>query len=100
MLTVFAFKNRGRVGASDVPSTESPESVSCIFRPYIERVLAVGCILIQGSCCSETADTAIQKIGDQLHVEVFCSRFRRSNWITTFVLKEVLRPGLYMDIPG
>lgn len=99
MLTVSAFKKRGRVGALDVPSVESPECVSCIFCPKIERVLAVGCILIQGSCSSEAANSAIHKIGDQPHVEIFCSRFRRWNWTTTFVLKEVLRPGLYMDIP-
>ena len=99
MLTVSTFKKRGRVGALDVPSIESPESVSCIFCPKIERILAVRCILIQGSCCSEAANSAIQKVGDQPHVEIFCSRFRRCNWTTTFVLKEVLRPGLYMDIP-
>ncbi len=94
-----ASKKRGRVGASDVPSVESPESISCIFCPKIERILAVGRILTQGSCCSETANSAIQKIGDQLHIEMFYSRFRGCNWTTTFVLEEVLRPGLYIDIP-
>ena len=94
-----AAKNKGRVGASEVPSIESPGSVSCIFCPEIERVLAIGVVLTQGSCCSAAANSAIQKKGDQPHVEIFCSRFRRCNWTTSFVLKEVLRPGLYMNIP-
>ena len=76
MLTVSASKKRGRSGASDVPSIELPESVSCISCPKIERVLAVGSVLTQGSCCSEAAKSAIQKVGDQPHVEIFCSRFR------------------------
>ena len=78
MLTVFASKKRGRSGASDVPSIELPEAVSCNFFPKIERVLAVGCVLTQGSCCSEAAKSAIQKVGDQPHVEIMCSRFRSS----------------------
>lgn len=77
-LTVFASKKRGRSGASDVPSIESPESVSYSSCPKIERLLAVGCILTQGSCCSEAAKSAIQKVGYQPHVEIFCSRFRSS----------------------
>lgn len=69
------------------------------FCAKIERVLAVGCILIQGSSSSKAANNAIQKIGYQPHVEIICSRFKRCNWTTAFVLKEVLRPGLCMDLP-
>ena len=89
-------RNRARVGALEVPSTELPGCVSCTSFPQIERVLAVCFILSQGSCRSNTAESAVQKIGDQLHVEILCSRFRRCNWISTLTPKKVLRLGSYI----
>ena len=73
------FMKRARVGALEVPSTESPECVSCIFCRKIERFLAVCFVLTQGSSSSNAANSAIQKIGDQLHIEMMCSIFRRCN---------------------
>ena len=70
---------RARVGALEVPSTELPECVSCTFCAPIERVLAVCFILSQGSCRSNATESAIQKIGDRLHVEILCNRCRRCN---------------------
>lgn len=69
-------RKRARVGALGVPSTEAPECVSCTFCPKIERILAICFVLIQGSSSSNAANSAIQKIGDQLHIEILCSRFR------------------------
>ena len=80
MLTVFGCsRKRERVAASGVPSVESPGSISYLCCLRVEQGLTISIVLAQRCCCCSAADSAVEQIGRELHLEIFYIRLNRCN---------------------